>query len=901
VPPKYLIVRGRDLVVLGVRWEGCEVRAGATAPTLVATGSLPTVTVTFPPQALLEQTTGGDLNTAGLVHSDSRLTGVSELVFRVERGTVIELTSAGILDALVHLEPSSVVEMPWGLRLRPEPLADAGMVSEHAVQPLPGAGPDVVGLWQARLRAADGSRADARLVVRPQVVSAESDITPGLLFQKPPLAGWRTTIATAGAASPVRVTRLELSALGGSLSAAATWPDRSWSHEIALGRDQKVQVSAQGRLWPFGHRVVYQEYIRRAFLPVQASGRVGSVAGLLARRVLVIVQPLCTELRTPTFPFDEVEILGREFLTNTSAAPANPLLFMPSSGGTPLRFPVRCRSEDVDVRFAIPMVFVADANTQPLNDVVAAWRAHATVDIPGIELDMVGAGGLPGDVHQVHSLTFDAVPEGPGFRPDLKKFGVVLPALRSLLPDGGHDAVRSVTYAPELRHGEQSVPTATHAAELRTGERSVPAVPLRIDDGVPVNFTSNTDRSGGLVAPMFCADGIARELGPVATEVLNPPDLGAALENAFRGATLFGFPLASLIDITAVPQPTPPMIIQRRVGASTSVELRWENVKLAPHGPFQPKPGTSSPQLNLCVVSNPELLDTPEPPPTCSLSNFQLALPPTQPLITLAFDEVAFIQRPGEPMRLEPKGLSIEFGGKLKLLQELQKKVMQLLSGNGPTIRASATEIVVGYQLRIPDAPAGMFVMRNIAVRTEVCVPFAKDPVSVVVGFASREQPFSLTVSGFGGGGYAAVEIAGGIPSKLELSLEFGAAVAVDFVIAKAEVHALGGVRFVRDADGTMDLEAFIRIGGSVQLLGLVTVSIELRVALTFTDPPPRLTGRASLVIELDLTLYSDRVTVDSGEFVLVGGSAPSAAIAADITDDAARQEAWDRYWRAFA
>lgn len=882
----YLLVRSRDLVVLAVRWEGCEVRPGTAAPALVATGDAPAVTLTFPPQALLEQTALGGFSTAGVVHSDSRLTGVSELVFRVGRGTVIELTVAGILKALSRLDASSAVELPWGLRLRPAPqTAAATMASDHAVDPVPGAGPDVVGLWQARLRASDASRTDARLAVRPEVVAANSDIAPGALFQTPPLTGWRTAIGSAGASSPPRVTRLELSALGGSLSAAATWPANSWSHETVLGRDQKVQVTAQGRLWPFGHRVVYQESIRRAFLPVQAPDRVGSVAGLLARRVLVIVQPLRSGLRTPTFPFDEAEILARELLTNTSGAPADPNLFIPESGGTPLRLPMRCRSGDTDVRFAIPVIFVSDANVHPLDAVVAAWRAHATVRIAGVELDMVGAGGLPGDVQEVHSLTLDGVPEGTGFRPDLERFAVVLPALRSLLPGAGHQAERSLRYA----------------AELRSGERSIPPVPLRFDADVPVNFTANADRSGALVAPRFAADGISRDLGPVPSSVLpHQPDLGAALGDAFRGATLFGFPLASLIDATAVPKPGPPRIVQRRVGEAVSVELRWEKVKLAAHGPFQRKPGAPPPQLDLVVASGPA---PPDAPPTCTLSNFMLALPPAKPLMTLTFEKVMFTQRPGEPMKLELKGLHIEFGGQLKLLQELQRRVMALLGGHGPSISVSTVEIGIGYRLHIPDAPAGMFVMRNVAVRTEVHVPFAEKPVRVVVAFASREQPFSLTVSGFGGGGYAAVEIAGSTPSKLELSLEFGALLAVDFVVAKAEVHALGGARFLRDADGTTELEAFIRIGGSVQLLGLVTVSIELRVSLSFADPPPKLTGRASLVIELDLTLYSETVTVDSGTFVLIGGTAPARSPSPGLAgaDRAARQKAWESYWEAFA
>src|SRR5262249_50675491 len=148
--------------------------------------------------------------------------------------------------------------------------------------------------------------------------------------------------------------------------------------------------------------------------------------------------------------------------------------------------------------------------------------------------------------------------------------------------------------------------------------------------------------------------------------------------------------------------------------------------------------------------------------------------------------------------------------------------------------------------------------------------------VRVIVGFASREQPFGLTVSGFGGGGYVALEIAGDTVSKLELSLEFGAMVALNFVIAKAEVHALGGVRFVSGATSGSVLEAYIRIGGSVQLLGLVTISVELRVTLRYSSSPrPKLAGEASLVIEFDLTLFSQTVTVSSGTYELIGGDGP--------------------------
>ena len=617
------------------------------------------------------------------------------------------------------------------------------------------------------------------------------------------------------------------------------------------------------------------------------------MACLKARRVLKILEPVRAGMRAATFPFDEVEIVGREFFINDLGDPASQQVFIPKVGSEPLRIPIRLRSGTTDVGFVIPVIFVADGQ-QPAS-LVNDWKAFAKVDIAAVELDMIGADRRPGDFQEVHSLTLDGVADGAGFRPDLTKFEVVLPALRALLPGSVHNQRRTVKYANKIRAGLASIPN----------------VPLLFDENsrVGVDFTKNADRSGGLVSPKFTADGISREIGPVPTALFNPPDLAAAFNTVFEGATLFGFPLASLVATDVTPKPGPPTILQQQLNGSTTVTFKWKEIKLKlqPHGPFRPRTPGSPPQLDLDVVSRPPTLAEAEgPKATCTLSDFMLALPVDKPLLTLSFAQVKFTQRPDVPMKLELDTPDIQFLGQLALLQALQTKVMEVLGNSGPNVRVSASEIVVSYELRIPDAPAGMFVMRNIAVRTEVHVPFAKDPVRVIVGFASREQPFSLTVLGFGGGGYVALEIAGDTASKLELSLEFGAMVALDFVVAKAEVHALGGVRFVRDAAGGTVLEAYIRIGGSVQLLGLVTISVELRVTLKYYDTPapPRLAGKASIVIELDLTLYSQTVTVNSGTYELVGGNGPLLlpnAVRAPEDFEAAQREAWNNYWRAFA
>ncbi|MFF7046564.1 hypothetical protein ACIP4T_32235 [Streptomyces massasporeus] len=906
----FLIVRSDDFVVLSVRWSGFEIRAQVPSalPLLVATDDRATVTVGLPPQAVLEQTTVSGFHTSGLVHSDSRLSGSGALEFRFPAGTVIELSAAGILEALAErarVEPTSGIEMPWGLSVAPlARTAGTQVVAEHTHRPVVAAS-GTVALWSMLLRASDATPGDARLMIRPTLVTEKSGILADGLFQPPSLEGWRQSIvASSQTISLPRAARFELTALGGSLSAEAKWPTDSWSHDMVLGRDQKVDVTTQGTLWPFGFGAVYADYTTRQFLPVHNPQTLGCVAGLLRKRILVITRPLLTGTRTPTFPFDQVEILGREFVLSTTAEPQDTHMFIPGGPLTPVQFPIRCRSGSTDIEFVLPLIFFSGPHTAPSTTELAQWQPHATARIPGTSLDMVGAGTRPGDVLEVHTLTFGARNDGMGPRPDITQFDAVLPALRSLLPGAVHDQPQTLRYTPQLHHLTGPLTETERGA-------AVPDVPFRFEapSGVPVSFAKNADRSGGLVAPRFNADGISRELGPVPTGVLpGAPNFEAALNNAFKGATLFGFPLASLIEVAL--QPKPPGIIQTRVNGALVTEMRWERLRLKAHNAFRARQTGPPPELDLFAgyASATPGTGTPgalEPVTTCVLRNFALALPPPPIplLLKLSFDAVTFTRTAGRAPAVAVDGLKIEFAGPLKLLQELQSQLEKLIGVRGPTSGVSTTGVTVGYEVGIPKAAAGLFVLQNVTGRVRVTVPFVEKPVVVALGFASREHPFALSVAAFGGGGYADVEIAGDNEPRVEISLEFGAMLAVDFVVAKAEVHALGGVRFQRRPDGHVELEAFIRIGGSVELLGLVTVAVELRVSLTYLDDPPRLFGRATVVIELDLTLYSETVTVDSGTFELIGGSAPARGVrrlTAAERDDAGF-EAWQRYRKAFA
>jgi hypothetical protein len=130
---------------------------------------------------------------------------------------------------------------------------------------------------------------------------------------------------------------------------------------------------------------------------------------------------------------------------------------------------------------------------------------------------------------------------------------------------------------------------------------------------------------------------------------------------------------------------------------------------------------------------------------------------------------------------------------------------------------------------------------------------------------------------------------------------------ALNFVVASAEVHALGGIRFAIQPDGSVALRGYLRIGGVVDVLGLLAVSVELCIELSYQSESKALVGRATLVVEIDLTLWSDSVELDSGEWVLAGGTSPveevfafAAPTSADEVPDLGLQR-WKDYRAAFA
>ncbi|WP_425246945.1 hypothetical protein [Streptomyces sp. NEAU-NA10] len=1012
-PPDLLLVRPHDMVVLGIRWRGMEVRNSGNTASLVRTDPDARVVVSFPPQHVAENTFGPgyelDRETG---HAEARLAGLSWLAFDVQGDTPIPLTEEGILTALaegplVLAEPGqadlairSVVEIPFRMRMAPGAEGNEAVRCTHATTPVEHPASGAVGLWVTRLSGRSGPHESERVFLRPVDPGlAASDDPPGLT---PPLSrAGRTNVAQHGRLRPASASRLELTALGGTLVGEGDWPGFQWKHRTALGRDAEVEVQWKGILYPFGHRAVYQELTERRFDPAEGQ----AVAALRKVKRLVVTEPVRTTAEDPAvrrqFPFSQAEVvrtvvdlsvqghtwyqhhlpanatgvlrrrirqaqdqairvlaelaapttgetpqhlieffgpegmlaLGETILTDPShelhaavvaqwaplkeavdrleqqaaaEAPYRIDVFFPEDGHG-LELPVRLSGANGDIDTVVPMIFVADIRLAPdaevpepfsslTDDEIADKLANlyaslGDIPLPGTRIDLVAHrdGAAPADVLEVHRLAVEAGRDHATGEvwPRISRFEVALPALRALTEQAL--TVPLVYNDAYLTQGDLTIPFDI----ARTGEEAA---------GLTVDFAKNAERAGGLVVPTFVADGISRERGLCNRAGLISLDPRRLFLDQ---ATLFGFPLADLID-TAARFDAPTILAD---GPTTSLRF---TARLKGTGPFVVAEAPSVSEVVLDVrlaVPGPSAtsLDAQLPSPeaidakvSCLITNFGLSLP----VIDLWFDEVSFEHRPGTDPEVRIRNVRAEFGSDLKFLAGLTDALAAFgLGSAAPLVDVGPSGVTGRFELALPSAPAGALVLRNIRFRAELVVPFQPTPdrpISVSLAFASRENPFSLSVLMFGGGGYAYLELGPAGIRRAELCLEFGALVAVDFVVASGEVHALGGVRAVVVGDD-LRLSGYIRFGGVIQVLGLVSVSVELTVGLTYDSATRELLGRATLVLEIDLTLYATSVEIDSGVWRLAGGGpGPSGDNVRELDRADADEAAFERYRQHF-
>jgi hypothetical protein len=243
----------------------------------------------------------------------------------------------------------------------------------------------------------------------------------------------------------------------------------------------------------------------------------------------------------------------------------------------------------------------------------------------------------------------------------------------------------------------------------------------------------------------------------------------------------------------------------------------------------------------------------------------------------------------------------ISFHGPLKFVEQLSE-AMSFGDGSGLKIDIDGDGIKIDLTIAIPDITIGVMSITNIKIICGVQIPFDGSPVRFHFAFCTRDNPFTLTVWIFGGGGFVGVVVTTKGLELLEFSFEFGAGFQFSIAgLASGKVEIKAGIYFkveTKDDGGeevqTLTLEAYIRLDGKLSVLCLITITVHfhLKLIYTKTGDEEQLEGEAVLIVEIDLLIFSASVELK------VRKTIPDPL--ASFADNYSKNQ-WKKYCDAFA
>ena len=201
------------------------------------------------------------------------------------------------------------------------------------------------------------------------------------------------------------------------------------------------------------------------------------------------------------------------------------------------------------------------------------------------------------------------------------------------------------------------------------------------------------------------------------------------------------------------------------------------------------------------------------------------------------------------------------FLGVLDFVNTLEQ-FLQNIGGSGISIDVGPTQISASVSLSLPSVGCGVFNLENLALSASVVVPFLGGATIATFSFCSQEQPFSLTVMCFGGGGYLTVSVGLYSLQTLTASFDFEGQLALDLGVASGGITAMAGITFSYSASNGSTLAGFVRLTGEVEVLGILSVSIELQLTLSYNSGSNSATGTATMTISVSLCFFSISVPI---------------------------------------
>jgi hypothetical protein len=643
-----------------------------------------------------------------------------------------------------------------------------------------------------------------------------------------------------------------------------------WIHIATLARDHYVRIVDEGELWPFRHRAAKIKVTERKFK--ETNGNVG--AYLMQREFILVREPVKDFARDDRGnPLKRVRLTT--MVTPDIAKPATSPFWVEVMTSTTTRALFNFHGVGTDlggnnVDFTVPLMFVS------LNDVrnklpqVALAYNSAPIDwrnlnVPGQKLLFAEPDPDPGkanDNTQLVTKTLTFAVDAAGNPPQLFQAGVKIKQVQELLGTDGSTTI--AFYDNYVKNG----------FDARTG---VFAQIVDPSGSMKVDFTA--DKAGGFATPNLAVTTLTRGLGPMAGGIND------AVSDKFdpttffpKGAAqLFGcFDLSDLLPAGSLSQNAPKMSTKtqdvpggRLITASLDWEPAVESHDLVIAAFVKDHKGVSQLKVHAVIQKVVTLTGAPadgvKAEVTGVLTNFQVSVLKS---VFINFTEFTLHtlsgQKPDVKVKLDP-GTPVEFGGDLKFVEDLRRAIPPDLFGKGPSLDISALGIRAGFAFALPAISVGVFALKDVNLGSALTLPFTDGKPVFDFNVSERQHPFLVTVALFGGGGFFHLQLDTAGMKKLEAALEFGAAAAIDIGVASGEVHIMAGIYFsLQRKEGGTDLIAtlggYLRMGGSLCVLGLIKVSVEFNLTFAYDSGRDKAYGRATLTVCVEVAFFSKSV-----------------------------------------
>jgi hypothetical protein len=722
--------------------------------------------------------------------------------------------------------------------------------------------------------------------------------------------------------SPFAVHRLAVSSLGAWLTSRGEWrpptattPLLEWTHRATQGRDHFVRIVEAGFLYPFCHLAALITITERKFASVS-----GEPAALFTRKFIAVRQPVrhyppgvAPARQAHTMPFRTIEV--RTLVTPDLEIPdVDPNCFLITRQGAaePLLFQLRGTDAPPDnhtLDFVSPLVFVLSTSAWDKNTILKAKGLYDTA--MGHEIAAGGAllalaPGTNGDTtYPAETLVFAAPPwdpfptpptgppadDQPAFWPELVRARVRAPALHIVA--GQNDAVEISYHETYRTNGLGGSNRGEVVAGLTSGT-------------LPLPFGNKGDRAGGLLQPSMAVSGLSRRLGPVggagalaemAVGTFDPKNFFAG---APQPARLFGVFLLDqvLARITGSSASDTPRIVTQGGADALVARVEWTPTPQSyppTNSIFFVKDGTHA----HVAVTIDARGGAPRSEIETTFEHFEIHLVPPTRFIEVAFNQITFVAQAGRKPDLDVELGEVRFVGPLSFVNELKKLIPLDGFTDPPALEVTPAGITSRFSLALPSLPLGVFALQNLSLGAGFAIPFTQGALTVSFNFCKREEPFLLTVSLFGGGGFFALTIDPNGVQTLEAALEFGASCEIDLGVAQGGVHVMAGIYFKVESAKGVTLTGYFRMGGNMSVIGLISVSIELYLGFSYLEPG-KAVGRATVTVEIEIFMFSTSVAVVCER--RFAGSAGDPSFRELMGPDASTGvRPWTTYCKAFA